>query len=202
MEFASCEFIEYGLVFTQDTVKFCTLPAADTTRICDYSGGPLPIDDILAERDRLRRLNNLDPTSSPCSGCQMLRAAEWKKLAGGALFDQLGMANFSGCNARCNYCYLIVHADWDLPMNPYPILPVLRELVETGYLEDGGAVHWGGGELTTLREGPALIQYLAERPYYQDIKSNGIRYSPEVAEGLSKGRLSVIISVDAGTRET
>jgi radical SAM family protein len=206
MRYRSCEWIESRLVLGPTDLKFCCVPHSDCTRgwvsICEYRGGPLPVAHILAERARLVERNNQGDPTSPCHGCRYLREDDWTPLPGNARFDWIGVDNFFRCNLRCIYCDLVIHEDWHLPDLAYAIEPVLRELIEGGLLAPGTTVVWGGGEPSILPGFEAIQRLLLDQDLTQQINTNAVRYADVITEGLARGRVEVVTSVDAGTPRT
>ena len=206
MEYVSCSFIESGLVLSHKDLKFCCVPHSDCTKgyvpICEYDGGPIPVDRIREERRRLVELNNREGVVTPCTGCGHLRRAEWHPRGDGALFDWIAVDSFYLCNLRCRYCDIVIHEDWQLPDMAYDLLPVFREMLSSGYLAPRARVEWGGGEPSILQNFDTLQRLLLDHDVRQRIHTYAVRFSELIEQGLARDRTEVVTSVDAGTPET
>ena len=96
MSHISCEWIEYKIYMDFWALKFCCTPFSDSggfVPICDYEGGPFPVETLLKERDNLRLLNNTKGAYSPCLGCPLLRQDDWNPLEEKALFNQIQISS-------------------------------------------------------------------------------------------------------------
>lgn len=186
-------------------LKFCCKPFSDSggfVPICDYDGGPFPIETLLKERDNLRRLNNTEGAYSPCQGCVLLQKKNWKPLEGAALFNQIEINNFTMCNLKCVYCYTVLRPELKLPQYAYDLKPALQELIDKGCLAKDSIIEWAGGEPTILPDFRNIQQLLLNHGYMQTIFTNAVLFSEEIERGLRQGKMTMTTSVDSGTAET
>ena len=66
-----------------------------------------------------------------------------------------------------------------------------------------GCLCFGGGEPVILQDFDKLIELFLSSGYRNiRINSSGIQYSKSIEKGLKEGKISVVISPDAGTKET
>lgn len=206
MEYKSCEWIESRVVMAIDYLQYCCIPHSGNkgyVKMVPYRGGELPVEAIKEARRSLTELNNIEGVETPCTGCHFLQKKDWDALRKSkALFDTVYVANFTICNLRCRYCFVYINEAEDRPDVDYDVLPVFRELLEKGMLDPAGYVEWGGGEPTILPTFPALMALLKQYGLRQQIHTSGVRFSPEIEEGLKGGLLQVVTSIDSGTRET
>ena len=206
MKYRSCAWIESHVVLDMKELKFCCVPHSKNkgfVKICDYEGGPLPVEGIREARRRLIEENNTEGVETGCTGCHFLEEKDWDAERGSeALFDSVHVSNYSICNLRCRYCFVYLYEGADRPDVGYDLLPVFRELVEDGHLAEGSYVEWGGGEPTILPGFPEIERMLLDRGCRQQVSTSGVRHSPEIEEGLAAGKISAVTSVDSGTPET
>lgn len=205
MKYASCRWIESAVVLEPDRLRFCCVPHSGNkgyVPICDFEGGPLPVDRILEERRRLTEANNTPGADSPCKGCHFLEERDWDaERSSDAPFSSIYVSHYSICNLRCRYCYVYLY-EGDLVDVGYALRPVIESLLEEGELEDGGYVEWGGGEPTILDDFTEVQELLRERGFRQQVSTSGVKFSPEIERALGEGKMQAVISVDAGTPET
>ena len=79
----------------------------------------------------------------------------------------------------------------------------MKELVRRGQFRSGGEIGFGGGEPAILDEFEPMVNLFIDAGADNiRVHSSGIKYSPAMERGISKGVLSVVVSVDSGTPET
>jgi molybdenum cofactor biosynthesis enzyme MoaA len=208
MEYVSCEWIERRVVLAIDQLQYCCIPHSGNkgyVKIVPYKGGPLPVDAILEARRSLIEANNTPGVETACTGCHFLQKKDWDaerahKTKG--LFDTVYIGNFTICNLRCRYCFVYINEAEERPDIDYDVLPVFQEMLAQGHLDPQGYVEWGGGEPTILPSFAELQTLLRQHGIRQQIHTSGVRFAPEIEEGLRSGLLQVVTSVDSGTRET
>lgn len=205
MSYVSCEWIEYKTIFNHFDLLFCCKPFSETggyVKMIKFNGGPLPVEKIQKERDRIRELNSNDIANSPCRGCHLLEDRHWPELHGGALFKEIHVNNFTICNLRCVYCYTVLNKHDSLPKYTYPLEPIIKELIDHGYLTEDALIVWGGGEPTILNDFSKIQELLKNKSYIQTVATNAVTYSPLVEKGLRAKRMWVVTSIDSGTSAT
>lgn len=206
MEYISCEWIENRVVLEQDKLKFCCIGHSGSkgyVPICDYDGGELPVEEILAARRDLIARNNDPRAKSGCKGCHFLEKRDWDAERGDALFKSVYVSNFSICNLSCRYCFVYLMEFTDISnVKGYDLLPIFQEMIEKGHLANDAYIEWGGGEPTIVKNFPEVMQLLLEKGYEQQIHTSAVRHSQELEDGLRTGHVRSVTSVDAGTRAT
>jgi sulfatase maturation enzyme AslB (radical SAM superfamily) len=202
--FLSCCFIEGGLTFAPDGLYHCSLPLhgnAGWPFICEYDGKALPIDQILESRAqyraRYRRGEN-----TVCEGCvYYLRHADWK-AANPYLFNNLNIEHYTQCNLRCSYCCWLTTHPVKMGVNPYPLLPILKSIVDHKWMDPNGTIFWGGGEPSLLKEFEECMNFMLDCGIRNEISSNGTVFSRAICDNLPNPKVSLCVSVDAGRPET
>jgi molybdenum cofactor biosynthesis enzyme MoaA len=205
-EYTSCEWIESRLVLEQKHLKFCCIGHSGSrgyVPITEYDGGPLPVEEIRAARQRLIAQNNSDG-DSPCKGCHFLQKKDWAAARRTqALIEKVYVSNFSICNLKCRYCFVYQDEFTEVSnVAGYPLLPVFEELVQGGHLAADGEIEWGGGEPTIVKGFAEIMRMLMHTGHKQQVHTSSVKHSPELEEALRLGRVKSVTSVDAGTRET
>ncbi|MFH1154275.1 MAG: radical SAM protein [Pseudomonadota bacterium] len=203
--FYSCEWIEYRLVLDHFELKFCCKAHSGDkgfVPICLFEGGDLPVDTIKEARKKLRKLNNTEGADSPCKGCPFLVNRDWEKLEDTVLFNQVEISNFTICNLKCNYCYTVVHPEWNLKKYAYELKPVFQSMIDNNLLQEKSTIDWAGGEPTILKDFGELSATLQAKGHIQKIFTNAVVFSKEIEQGLLNRTISIVTSVDSGTPET
>jgi len=200
----SCHFIENALILHPRTLYHCCIPVKGkfgSTKICDYQGGPLPIDKIIESRDFYRR-NLARPETAKklhCEGCVYQKRQDWSSSY---LFTNLHFNHTLLCNLECNFC-VQRGMDARLMKPDYDALPVLRHLIDNQWLAPDAYIFWAGSEPTLLHDLGDCLKLAMEYGTRNEIATNGTIFSP-AAHDLMKpnGRLCLKTSVDCGTPET
>lgn len=104
------------------------------------------------------------------------------------------------CNCKCVYCKL-----WNNERRSektYSVLPAITSLLnEPGVLAKDAWFHWGGGEPVILPEFDEACSLISTNNHEQYIHSSGLKFSPAIANILSKGLGRINISLDSGSPE-
>jgi poly(ribitol-phosphate) beta-N-acetylglucosaminyltransferase len=200
--YTSCIFIEQGLTLAPDGLYFCSLPlhgSAGWADIGKYEGGELPIDLILAARERHRSAIR-DGSSITCNGCEgYLYRGDWHSAF---MFNNLNIEHYTICNLRCSYCCWNTTHPVSYELFPYRLLPVLQQLIKNKLIDPKGWLFWGGGEPALLDEFGACVELATAYGIKHDVSSNATLFSPVIATLLKDRRNTLVTSVDAGTPET
>lgn len=204
-QFYSCRWIEYGMVFfpyKQTMCCYCGHEGGGHTMLRNnYNGHKINWDRIFWLKRRFRDFHRKGKIHVSCVGCPFLEEREWYDPE--EYINNLYISHWTHCNSKCVYCYATQHPEDFKYHKPYTILPQLKEMLENNILRTGGSIHFGGGEPTILAEFEDLIELLLDHKFYDlRIHTSGIKYSPALERGIREGRLTVVVSTDAGSAET
>lgn len=201
-EYPSCPWIEGGVSFIPGRLRVCPNSHAGggTPGLVAFSEGPLPVSEIVAQRDIIRRANRLD-CFVPCAKCAFRVTRSWKSRE--HLFDLVCIAHATACNLACAYCHSIPEARYLQNPNSVPRLyPTFARLIADGLLAPKARIQWGGGEPTILREFDALFGLLSRHGADSEVYSSGVRIPEVLIDALIENRAGVMVSLDAGTADT
>jgi uncharacterized Fe-S cluster-containing radical SAM superfamily protein len=201
--YPSCRWLEEGLAFNRRSLNACLIAHHNRgfPHLCDYNGGPVDLDTVLAARARVIA-ENQNGGHGACRGCPHLVTRRWR--APRHPIGLLAIAQFSHCNIECNYCFLQT-ADpkvYAAGFRPYPVLGPIRGLARRGALSPRLTVDWGGGEPTIYKEFDAVLRLVTRLGATTWVHTNGTRLPRPLRDGLPTRRIHILCSVDAGTRET
>lgn len=202
--YRSCEYLQGGLALRYGTVASCGVIHHDrgTPVLGEYRGGALALDDLLQARDEIK-----DGAHPSCAECPYLEERAW--AAPRRPVTWLGITHFNHCNIECGYCWL-QWADYSprapgaVPEKPYPIVPVIRQLIDERRLAHDAVIDWGGGgEPTIMPDFEPAFELLHEHGTSQWLHTNAVKI-PRCIETshFEPGRLRVLCSVDAGFATT
>ena len=208
----SCQWLEAGLGFSPSGLHNCPVTHHGDRGwplVAPFSGGPVPVDEIIASRERRKR--EVAAGACPeCKDCFLLERKIWQPRE--YLVEVINICHSSACNLRCNYCYLQgpmpASRCWNDPENlrrgrtPYNIMPTILDMMDKGQIAPHTVINWAGGEPTMLEEFEELLERTMAFGMWQYLATNGTLFSEGTMRGILAGKVSVVCSVDAGTPET
>ena len=197
-----CHAIGKTLDFGPSQIMHCGCPAGNLRPpvVCEFSGGKFPLDVYIDSVHKLIKENNSE--SPPCGPCHHLKEYDSTEEAVVNIpLVSLTINTVVRCNLRCVYCgWLSTQSDTHL--DAYDVTDTLINMLEQGIVTTSTSVAWGGGEPTISKHFEKCCDFLIENNIPQRLHSNGTVYSNAIAKGLSKNLITIVTSIDAGTRET
>ncbi len=202
-EYLSCDLIEHGFDFSVDAINFCCRTTEDgggfTPLIPNYKGEKIDWDKFFETKNSHRkkmRENNIIPE---CKGCIHLYKKAWDTEN---YISHINFNNWTVCNAKCIYCYLTYLRSKKQNPKSYAVFPIIKDLINKKLLRTDGNITIAGGEPTIIGEFEKVLNMLLDYGV-KDIRinTNAIKYSKAIEKGIKKGVISLVSSVDSGTRE-
>lgn len=168
-------------------------------QINNYRGELIDWDEIFKNRAVMREGIKNGVIPEKCSGCYYLKEQEWNSEN---YIDEVLIGHFTHCNCNCIYCYTEKDKKFFNSNRTYNIYPVIKDMIDKGVLSKNATVTFGGGEPTILQEFEELVYLLLDYDVYNiRIHSDGIKYSPAIEKGLKLGKITLITSLDSGSKE-
>ena len=198
---------EKMVFFTADNVLGCctNMKTGASPHLGDYGpGGTIDIDELAnAKRLHLASVRRGEMPEA-CRDCPSWELQD-PDCETPYLFDDVNIGHHTACNTDCYYC----GSNSNVVTRPVaareaaPLLPVLKEMVERGYIDPDAIIRFGGGEPTVLPEFEKLVDYFIQTGRRFFINSSGVRYSPAIERMLRRGRAEdrLVISIDSASRE-
>lgn len=200
-KYLSCELIEHGFDTHVHAINFCC-------RSSGYGGGFKPLienyhgekinwESFFEIKNRYRKQMQEGNIIPECKDCVYLTEKEWDNE------DYISYINFNNglfCNCNCIYCNL---KESMFTHKEYPLLPIIKDMIDKKVLRTGGHITFAGGEPTSTQEFEELLNTFLD--FGIDpirILTNGIKYSEAIEKGLKLGVITTVVSVDSGTEET
>lgn len=199
----SCRYLDSGLGFYGDTLQACCVrhhgDLGHTVLLEAWDGHTVPVEDILALRNRVRDQLNQPGGYRLCRGCTMIKDSppNTRRYA----FDYLSIAHYFRCNLYCSYCTVHRHGLMNR-VTDRRLLPAVKALLHDGFLDPAAHVDWSGGEPTLNPEFPELSEFLAQTGMTQTLHTNAVVFSEATLKLIPMRLERMYVSVDAGTRET
>jgi organic radical activating enzyme len=202
--YESCEWIEGGLAYNRRSLHTCLIVHHHTGLpfVAEYNGGEVPLQTLLLLREQIRAANRSGVGYHECRGCAHLKKRVWPRLQ--YPIEIVGIAHYSYCNIKCSYCFLQTQdpASFSAGYKPYSLLPVIRELIQSGQLAPHAIIDWGGGEPTSYPQFDELLEVLLAHGTFHYVHTNGTRFPSCLRRSGTPERVHVICSVDAGRAST
>lgn len=206
--YTSCEWIEYGMDFDLgvygSNLKICcylSAPGGGNTKLIEnYKGEKIDWREFFKLKNKYKKIQESGKTIPACKGCVFLEERDWfqKDEITHIVFD-----HWTHCNCKCIYCYTEEDKALYNSLKTYNVLPIIKDMLDKNILKPGGAIGFGGGEPTMLDEFDELITLLLEKKFINiRVPSSAIKYSPIIEKGIASKQLTVVVSVDSGSRET
>lgn len=204
MKYTSCIHLEHGITFFSNSVQICCISShpggGNIMQIPNYRGELIDWDKIFENRKQMRDGIKNGIVPEKCTGCYYLKEQEWNSEN---YIDEVLIGHFTHCNCNCIYCYTEKDKKFFNNNKTYNIYPVIKDMIEKGVLSKNATVTFGGGEPTILHEFEELVYLLLDYDVYNiRIHSDGIKYSPAIEKGLKLGKITLITSIDSGSKET
>ncbi len=200
----SCPWIEHGLVFFKYQLSMCChcghTGGGKTLIRNNFIGQKIDWDRIFHIKNIFRNFHKKGKIHTSCINCPYLKEDKWDK---DKYVNNLYISHWSQCNSKCIYCYQTQHEEDFKENKKYNIIPYIKEMQEKGILQNGGIISFGGGEPTLLDEFEELITYLIDNNYKGiRVHTSGLIYSKALARAINENKAYVVVSVDAGSKET
>ncbi|MCL2638021.1 MAG: radical SAM protein [Oscillospiraceae bacterium] len=110
--------------------------------------------------------------------------------------ESFAYGGFGVCNFKCIYCMADKTGEQTIILKPW-----CQSFFKKGLMDTDSLCQFADGEITINPDKKEIYEYLNEFSQI-NISTNGLIYSPEIAELLNSGKCNIIVSMDAGTAET
>lgn len=204
-KYRSCHSIEGELFFNHlNKIGYCSMltPEGGQPSLYEgYTGELLNWEDFFKKRDEDIMLLKNGSAPEKCKDCLWIKEYDWAERK--KEFRYILINTWVKCNLKCIYCSN--HKDKYVLENtkPYNIVPVLKDMIEKGYITTNTKIDIAGGESTLDEHFNELINLLITNKIKNiNINTNSVIYSDKVKEGIEQGFISVITSVDAGSAKS
>lgn len=200
-----CYLLKHSLHFFYDEIRCCCSNAKGPVFYPNYDGSDVDWNYIYKVRKSyIKKLNSIfnKMTIPPeCEGCfEIPNYMTDKKIESFPnVVEKVYFQNYMSCNAKCTYC---TFKEQERGFR-YKVVPIVRSMIENNILSKNAAVYMSGGETTISPEFEELlsllISYLNSRI---EIFTSGIKYCKSIEDAFIQNKLSMLLSIDSGSRET
>jgi len=209
MRYKSCQWVNRGIEFRTDSLRLCCYAYLQgreteyqTTLKENYSGELIDWNEIFKIKENLKDMHKRGEYLDACRGCIYLYEREWDEEN---YINHFTLNHWTKCNCNCIYCYTAKDKKHFNELKEYPLYPIIKDMFKQGAIKhtDESCIIFGGGEPVILKDFDKLMELFLEKGCKNiRINSSGIKYSKGIEKGLKSGAVSLVISPDAGTKET
>ena len=203
MIYKSCHLLEYGISFNSSSIRTCCCTkhkgGGELVLKENFDGKNICIDELFAKKENYRRLFKMGTPPSECEGCPWIEENNWSienKI------NYIHINHWTKCNCNCSYCFSFENKNEFNKFKNYQILPTLKTLLKEECVDNGTLVEFAGGECTELQEFDKIMDLLSKNHCKFTINSSGIKFNKKIEKNLKNKTLNLVISPDAGTKET
>lgn len=196
------------LCFNGDYIYACTVgnnTKSNSNLIIkeNYNGEPIDLELFFDEREKIKQDAKDGKIIENCEGCHYLQLRDWDNIATDRKIDYILISNYKRCNSRCIYCIsrLDYNPKKDKAPETYNIIPVIKDMIEKGYVFEKTKFDFAGGECTLYPDFEELLLLLINSGIKNIIiHSNAIIYSKAIEKGIKTGKVSLCVSTDSGSK--
>ncbi len=196
-------------------ITYCTLTNAN-----NGSGWPKISDEVFDGKKidwdkffefRAKEIEGIKNSSArkECQNCQQIEEAQFiddKKI------HYVLLSPWQVCNSDCIYC--LGHAKPRSPLSPnykefykefvepYDMLEIIKDMIRNNVLAQDAEIDFAGGEPTLYPKFDDIINFFVQNNFKNIIiHTNNIQYSKAIEHGIKENAVSLMISIDAGTKK-
>lgn len=204
-KYVSCQLIEHAFMFDQN----------NCLRVCSsinnegggrpliqrgYHGETIDWKKVFKIKREHRKLQEQGQTIPECVGCEFLHEGNWDTKD---YIDELLITHWIDCNSNCSYCPVVNDDLLKKSTEFYNIVPALKDAIRKKVIRKDALINLAGGEATIHPEFEELVTLFIKNKFTNVVlNTSAIKYSQAVYEGIKTGNFKIVVSVDAGTKET
>lgn len=206
--YTSCDWVNNGIEFRHNSIRTCCFGYLQdqrepcSTLINNYKGEKIDWPKLIKKKQEHKDLHKNNLFWKQCQDCVYLSENNWDE---DFYIDHVIFNHWTNCNCNCTYCYTNDNKKASNSFKCYNILPVIKDMLAKNILRatQNSCITFGGGEPTILKDFDKIVDLLIKNNFNNiRINSSGSKYSKSIEKGLKNGSISLVISPDAGTKET
>lgn len=203
-KYRSCHSIEGELFFNHlNKIGYCcmlTPKGGQPVLYENYQGELIDWNEFFKNREEHIELMKSGGALKACEDCLWLREKEWDTR--GNFFRYILLNIWTECNFKCIYCSN--HTDTNVLNNTkkYNIIPVIKDMIEKKVITPDTKFDIAGGEAPLDKNFNGLIDVLIDAGIKNiNINTNASVFSKSLQNGIQKGVISIISSIDSGDKK-
>ncbi|MGM9993595.1 MAG: radical SAM protein [Candidatus Avigastranaerophilus sp.] len=213
MAFRACDNLNTSICFNgyDIGITYCTLTNASNGKgwpklSADvFNEGVIDWDKFFLQRAKLIEDMKNSNEQEECRNCHRIENLDFiddRKIR------YILLSPWQICNSDCIYCLgheqpvSYDNPDYKKLVEPYDIVSILKDMIEKNVLAENAEFDFAGGEPTLYPSFDEIIDLLLDNNYKNIIiHTNNIQYSKAVEKGIKLNAISLMISIDAGTKK-
>ena len=217
MKIRTCNNLNKSICFNYKGlgITYCTLTNATNglgwTRIPDevFDGNKINWDKYFEKRSEAIESIKNGTECNECKNCQQIKEEEFED---DGKIHYILLSPWQICQSNCIYC--LGHAEpikKDAPNyeeyykeyeEPYDMLGIIKDMVNRDILAKDAEIDFAGGEPTYYPKFNEIVDFLIDNGYTNIIiHTNNIYYCKAIEKGIKANAISLMISIDAGTKK-
>ena len=212
-----CENLNNSICFNAESIgiTYCTLTNATNglgwPKIPDnvFVNNVIDWDKFFEERKKeIENIKNSTPRKE-CENCQQITRQEYTE---NNKIKYILLSQWQVCNSDCIYCLGHIppldktsqnyDEQYKKFVEPYDIIAILKDMISKDILDKNAKIDFAGGEPTLYPRFDELINFLLDNNFNNIIiHTNNIQYSKAIENGIKKNAISLMISIDAGSKK-
>lgn len=206
LAYQSCRWVEHGMVLDQGNVirhcnNFNPKYGGRPIIYSNYCDDTINWDDFFKIKNKYREIFRNNECPEECINCTSFEQKKWDSEN---YIDYILFTPWIECNSRCIYCYNSGETD-EIQRNTkkYSIVKLIKDMIEKNILVKSAILDFAGGEPTMYEDFEELLNLLIDNGYKTSVvHTNAIKHNKAIENGIKKGVVNILVSIDAGTKET
>jgi len=212
-----CNNLNTSICFNSKAIgiTYCTLTNATNglgwPKLSDevFDGKKIDWNKFFLEREKEIQAIKNGSARRECANCQQI---EEKDFTDDKKIHYILLSSWQICNSNCIYC--LGHAEPVSPKipnykeyyeeneEPYDVLEIIKDMINHNVLADDVEIDFAGGEPTLYPKFDEIVNFFIDNNYKNIIiHTNNIQYSKAIERGIKENAVSLMISIDAGTKK-
>ncbi len=202
MSYKSCTRIREGFNFYRSgKITACCLQISPDLELAHIDDADLP-EKILVNQTRLRMRHKLNDAPKVCRTCSAFGDHDWDSSPAHGPFFNISLNHYKKCNLRCVHCGYRRHDDGERDTPHEKVFAAIHKCISAGICVPRPFLEVGGGEPSLAKGLENIMQHALENGWQALINSNGAKFSQVFANGVNADLFSLLLTPDAGSRET
>ncbi len=201
--YESCRWIERCIVLDYNGVirncnNFNPSRGGRTVIFDEYKGPQMDWDDFFRIKHEYRKpfLDGTRPEE--CVGCTGTETRDWDQRN---YLDYVLLTPWVPCNSKCVYCHARDDKSIDMKGPRYDVVALAKDMIDKGIIDQNTLIDFAGGEPTIFKDFKRLLDLFLKHKFKKIlIHTNAITHHKNIEEGIRKGSIYVLVSVDAGSK--
>jgi pyruvate-formate lyase-activating enzyme len=194
-----CRFLENHCIAADDKLSFCFSDSNESPSVMFNGDYSKTVDEFVALRKQvLHDIKNNIP--NPCTNCRGLVTNYFPVEPIKSHLKMVTFQNGGVCNFKCSYCFSARNRN-TTPLSKMDLPELFTEFNTKGLLAHNFSCSFVAGEITVNPRRESIFESLQMCDNCR-IFTNALVYDENISNLISANKGRIVVSVDAGTRQT